>query len=203
MKEYNSIPFSITSDYDSIDNEEVFLKLLKVLMAYAHKLTGDSSLRLAKNREEMAYDFAMETITLYKENPSKFDPTKNPDLVKYLKWYILRQLISNQKKLKGQENELLFENEDPIGIAVMNAFVSENGIYDTIDLNNTVKLILDEIDDDKILRELFIFRYIDDYSRAEIIKKAEISEGEYNNRIRRLDTIRKRVIKAQQTEIRV
>ena len=203
MKEHDSIAFSITSDYDSINNEDVFLNLLRVLMAYSHKLIGNSTLRLSKNRNDMAYDFAMETITRHKENPAKFDPSKNPDLVKYLKLYILRQLVSNHKKLKGQENEVLFENEDSNGINVMNTFIKENDIHETIDLENTIQLIKDDISDNPLLLELFDFRYIKDYSRAETIDVLGITKGEYNNRIRRLDTVKKRVVKMQQTEIRI
>lgn len=203
MKKQNSIAFSITSDYDSIKNEEVFSKLLKVLITYAHKLIGNSSLRLSKNKADLAYDISMEAIKRYLENPKKFEPSRNPDLVRFLKYSIIRRLVSNFKGLKGQQNELLFENDDPNGMAVMNAFIKENDIHDKIDLDNTIQLILNDISGNPILIELFELRYINDYTRADIIEKLEITRGEYNNRIRRLDTVRKRVVQRQKIKIRL
>lgn len=203
MKASNSIAFSITSNYDSIDSKEVFERLLKVLMAYSYKLIGEGTLRLSKSRSELAYDFAMEAITRYKEEPSKFDPSRNADLVNYLKFYVLRQLISNQKKSKGQENELLFEKEDSNGMIVMNTFIEENEIHEMIDLENTIQLIQKEVEGEQKLLEVFDYRYIKDFSRAETIETLKITPGEYNNRIRRLDTVRKNVVKMQQQEIKV
>ena len=63
MKEQNKTSFRIISDYDSIGSQEVFSPLLKVLMAYALKLIGDSTLRLSKNKADLAYDLAMEAVT--------------------------------------------------------------------------------------------------------------------------------------------
>lgn len=201
MKVNNSHAFSITSDYDSIREKKVFEKLLKVLMAYAHKAIGESTLRLKKNIDEMAYDAAMETICKYLHEPQKFDPRRNPDLVSYLKFNILRQYIFNLKNSKGQKNEILFEPEDSNGIAVKNAFVNHHEIHTSIDCSTTVESILTEISNDGILLELFELRYLKEFEPKEIHKELNITKGEYSNRIRRLDTVRNRVIKKQLTEI--
>lgn len=200
MKGQNNIAFSITSDYDSIRNKEVFSDLLKVLMAYALKLIGDSTLRLSKNKSDLAYDLSMEAIKKHLENTDRFDPSRNPDLVKYLKYNILRQIISNHKELKGQKNELLYEEGDSNGIKVNSKSADEIDFHDSIDLMNYVDLIQEEIKNDKVLTDLFELRYLKDYSRSEIIEELNLSQGEYNNRIRRLDTVRKRILKLQQME---
>jgi len=62
-------------------------------MAFAYSLLGNK--KFTNRRDQLAYDFAMETITKYLENKDKFDPSRNPDLINYLKYNILRQLISN------------------------------------------------------------------------------------------------------------
>jgi|GEM_PF-797999 len=198
MNEEENIGFSITSDYDSITTEEVFKPLLKVLMAYSHKLIGNGTLRLTKNRDELAYDFSMEAIQRYLENPDKFDPSRNSDLVKYLKFNILKRLISNFKELKGQQNECIFEDDDSIGMSVSKSFIKENDVHDLIDLENIIQQIQKELIDNPILLSLFNLRYISDYTRAEVCTELEISNGEYNNRIRRLDTVLNRVKKNQQ-----
>ncbi len=201
MNDKHSIAFKITSDYNSIREKDVFKKLLTVLMAYAHKLIGSKTLRLEKNKADLAYDMAMETITKYLQEPKKFDPNRNPDLVWYLKYNILRQLIYNYKISKGQQNELLFEPDDGTGSIVRNSFIQNNEIHDSLDLGITLELILKEISDDPILLELFELRYLKEFEPKEIHQELNITKGEYNNRIRRLDTVRKRVIKLQLTEL--
>ena len=201
MKGHNSIAFSITSNYDSIKEEKVFFALLTVLMAYANKLIGESNLRLSKNKGELAYDMSMEAIKIYLEDQKKFNPSKNPDLVKFIKFYILRSLISNFKELKGQQNELIYEDDDSNGIAVKNKFIEYNDPGISLDLDILIEGINTEISEDEILKELFELRYCKDFSRAEIIEELKITPGEYNNRIRRLDIIRKRVIANQEIEL--
>lgn len=201
MKCTDKEPFTITEDYDSISEKDTFQKLLTVLMAYAHSLIGNSSLRLEKNRGELAYDFAMETIKRHISNPLKFDPKRNKDLVKYLKFNILRQLISNFKELSGQKNEKLFEIEDSTGIKVANTIIEECDIYTKIDLKTILDNIQLELLKEPILRQIFRLRYYEEYKRVEICEELNISNGELNNCIRRLDTILKKVLINQQVEI--
>lgn len=198
MKGQNNTPFRITSDYDSIRDESVFTDLLKVLMAFAIKLIGDSTLRLAKNKADLAYDMAMESIQRHLEDPSKFNPSRNPDLVQYLKYYILRRLISNHKNLDGQKKEVLYENQDVNGITVENSFTEAFDIHQSIDLSDTIDKIRVEIGDDKDLAEIFDLRYTKEYTPGEIMEELKISSREYNNRIRRVDTIKRRVIRLNQ-----
>ncbi len=198
MKEENQNRFKITSDYDCISNEEVFKDLLKVLMTFAYKLIGNCSLRLEKNRDELAYDFSMECIKRYLEKPSEFDPSRNSDLVNYLKFNILRRLISNFKELKSQKIEFLYENDDLIGIEVLSSYLPELDLHESIDLREVVKSIKKEIEDSPELIQIFKLRYLKDYSRSETIEALQISENEYNNRIRRLDTVRKNVVRKTQ-----
>ncbi len=194
MKEQNKTSFRIISDYDSIGNQEVFSPLLKVLMAYALKLIGDSTLRLSKNKADLAYDLAMEAIKRYLEDPTKFDPTRNPDLVFYLKYNILRRLISNHKNLEGQQKEVLYESHDTNGILVESAFSEAFDIHSAIDLKDTLEKINLEIEKDLKLKAVFELRYAKDYKPSEVMEELEISSKEYSNRIRRVDTIKKRIL---------
>ena len=195
MERLESRTYSITSDYEKITNPEVFPDLLSVLMAYAYKIIGIGTVRLEKSREDLAYDFAMETIKRHFENPTKFNPERNPDIVKYLKLYILRQLVSNFKGLKGQSHELAYNDDDPTGIKVMNSYIEESDIHDTIDTDQTIRDIERSISDNKPLLDIFKIRYLMDYTRAETIGELGITSGEYNNRIRRLDTVFRRIVK--------
>ena len=178
MKPENEKGFKITQNYDCITEKEVFTKLLKVLMAYAHMLIGTSSLRLKKSRSELAYDFSMETISKHLEKPEKFDPSRNSDLVKYLKYNILRRLIFNFKKKKSQEFEIGYENEDSTGLKVAKSFVEENDIHDLLDEQNLLKSIQTELNGNTILLELFNLRYSKEYTRKEICQTLKISTGD-------------------------
>lgn len=194
MNDQNKTSFSITSDYDSISENEVFSKLLKVLMAYSLKLIGDSTLRLSKNKAELAYDFSMEAIRRHLEDVSKFDSTRNSDLVKYLKYNILRRLISNHKTLDGQKREVLYENHDVNGIKVDNSSDEVFDIHIRIDLQHTLDKIRSEVGSDLDLLSVFELRYVEDYKPSEVMEELQITSRDYNNRIRRVDTIRIRVI---------
>lgn len=197
MKGTTSNRYSITSDYDRITDPNVFRDLFKVLMAYAYKLIGDGSIRLERSRQDLAYDFSMEAIKRHLENPGKFNPERNPDLVWYLKYYILRQLVSNFKESKGQKQELAYPENDPDGMSAMDTYIEVYDIHDHIDLEIAIEIIHGMISDDPPLLEIFRLRYLDQYCRAEIISELSITSGEYNNRIRRLDTVFKRVAKMQ------
>lgn len=195
MKQEYNTTFCITSDYSSIAKKEVFEKLLKVLMAYALKLIGNSTLRLEKNKGELAYDFALEAIKRYLDEPDKFDPLKNRDLVNFLKFYILKRLISNFKSLSGQKNEIVYEAEDQNGIKVSNTFVKENEIHEMIDFEETLRLIKQQLLNDTDVLDIFELRYMKEYKRVEVCEELGISIGEYTNRIRRLDTVINRIKK--------
>ena len=194
MNDQNKSSFSITSDYDSIRDKKVFAKLLKVLMAYSIKLIGDSTLRLTKNKAELAYDFSMESIKRYLEDSSKFDSSRNADLVNFLKFNILRRLISNHKMLDGQKRELLYENDDSNGIKVDNSTTEIFDIHSRIDLEKALSKIRIEVGSDLDLLSVFELRYVEDYKPSEVMEELQISSRDYNNRIRRVDTIRNRII---------
>jgi len=200
MKTTDTETFSLTENYDSICNEDVFKKLFTVLMAYAYSLIGNSNLRLSKNRQELAKDFAMETIKDYLSSPEKFDPARNKDLINYLKYNILKRLISNFKKSKGQENEEILDDNDPLCDKIVNRFYSDNSITGSIDVKIILKSINEELEYDKVLQSVFKLRYLEEYKRTEICNKLQITYGELNNYIRRLDTVLKRVLDKYKTE---
>lgn len=193
MEKDENAGFRITSNYDCICEKEVFEKVLAVLMTYAHSLIGNGTLRLSKGRDELAYDFAIETIKKHLESPDKFKPERNPDLVPYLKGYILRQLIYNFKKRPTQKNELAYENDDPIGLEVEASFISSNDVHDLIDLQAALELIQKQLHGKSDLLQVFNLRYEMEYTRAEVCEELNISKGEYANRIRRLETVLKKV----------
>lgn len=200
MKSIEKEAFTITKNYDSICETAVFEKLFKVLLAFAYSLIGNSNLRLSKNRQELAKDFAMETIKAYLSSPDKFEPKRNKDLVQYLKYNILRRLVFNFKESKGQKNEEIIEDNDHLGIKLVSRYYNENSVSSSIDLEILLKSIVHELKTDELLSAIFDLRYIQDYDRADICTKLQISYGELNNCFRRLDTVLKKVVKKYEAE---
>lgn len=166
-------------------------------MAYAYVLIGASNQRMARSREELAYDFAVDSITKYLSEPEKFDPSRNPDLIKYLKYYILRQLISNAKKKAANVNEVGQNEDEELEFdseSIDDLFAEEFELDEAIDVASVVMKIEHEIEEDEELYEIFIGRYYDESKRGEICKDLKISTDEYDNRIRRLRRLSRKVL---------
>lgn len=192
MKEIPNSRFTITSNYLDICSEEVFSKLLPVLMTYAYSLIEDGRLKSKKSIGQLSYDFAMEAITRYLEEPSKFDPKRNKDLVQYLKYNTLRRLVSNAKTLKSYRNELLFEEGDTIHRKAFNAPVLDSDVHKDIDYSNAISAITKDLVSFPLLQEVFRLRIVKDYLRSEVCTKLNITSSDYDNRMRRIKTIAKK-----------
>jgi hypothetical protein len=194
METPNNTKFSITSDYDNIDWEKILPELLPVLMAYTYSLIGDSNLRLRKNRADLAYDFSMDAIKAYIENPSKFDPSRNNDLVNYLKFSLIRRIVSNFKKLKGQQNEIILNDDTTIDL-VAKYFIDGNEVEQIIDYEKLLSSIEIALAKHPDLLEIFRLRIKLDYKKSEVCTELKISTDEYSNRFRRMRTVARRIIK--------
>jgi len=190
----------ITSDYDNIDWKEVIL----VLTAYAYSLinTNNIGINNEEEKKELASDFALGTIKDYLENKDKFDPKRNADLIKYLKYNILKRSVFNYKKSsknlkesrlqendKSNSDEENYDGSKKLEDIYINSDIDIDAI---IDISSIVDLIEKEIEDDDELYEIFIGRYEMESKRSEICKDLKITTSEYNNRMRK---IRRRVKK--------
>lgn len=194
MEEVQLKRLEITADYESAD----WSKVIPVLMAYAYVLLGNVNPRMARSREELAYDFSIDAITKYLNKPEKFNPSRNPDLIRYLKYNILKQLISNAKKKAANVNEVTIEaNNGDYELdsdSVNNLFVEEYQLDDNIDIASIVAKIEEAIENDDELYEIFIGRYHHESERREICQDLNISTDEYDNRIRRIRRITRRIL---------
>lgn len=165
-------------------------------MAYAYAVIGVSNQRMLRSREELSYDFAIDAITKYLIEPEKFDPSRNPDLIRYLKYNILRQSIFNAKKKAANVNEIVQEErEEEYDLENVDDFFAEEiQLDEAIDVAAVVAKIEEEISEDEDLYGIFIGRYYDESKRGEICKELNISEEEYDNRIRRLRRLSKKIL---------
>lgn len=187
--------YKITSNYDKIDWNKELPKLLPVLMSYAFKMIGSDTLSTIKNKSDLSYDFAMEAIKKYLERPNNFNPRRNPDLVKYLKYYILRQLISNFRKSKSHLNEDIVEENNYMGLS--DIYIKDYLIDDAIDYDNLINKIKSSIKDDKLVKNIFELRIVKEFKRKEICEKLNIRSSEFDNGFRRLKTIVKKCMNSK------
>lgn len=178
---------SITSNYDDI----VWADVIPVLMAFAMKLMGSQYDKLEKSKEEYAYDFSLEAITRYLEKPGQFDPSRHPDLIKYLQYNILRSLISRAKTTGDVPRQSYMVNNDG-----ENPYEQSISIESLTSSELDVKTIIDQLKaslSDELL-EIFNLRYEKEYSRAEICESLDLPERDYDNRMKKIKRAFKKII---------
>jgi hypothetical protein len=185
MRVVHSGKLVVKSNYDEVDWSVV----IPVLTAFAFSLLGNK--RFTNSRAQLSSDFAIETITRYLENKGKFDPSRNPDLINYLKYNILRQLISNFENSAGVRKRVIvdnIENED-----LGNNLYSTNELYEKnnyIENNIDSQILLDKIKrklkNKPDLKEIFDLLFHNESKRSEICDDLKIPLKEFDNRSRRL-----------------
>lgn len=156
------------------------------------------------------WDYMLETVTRYLEHPEKFKPDR-ADLLRYLK-NTVKSIISSD--VRADENQTTFyvdaydtegENEEEKNkkkVRNLEKMYPKNipDYAKTIDEEMVMIRIKREIEGDEILEKIYEGSVKLDLPRREIIKKYKLSEKDYDNGIRRLDTVRTKVHKLMKYE---
>lgn len=182
---------------DEIEWEKVIVEL----HAYTLSLTKSRGwFRGLKTRNfiggKQVEDYVFEAIGRYLKNPQLHDPTKS-SLIKFLKYYVIRSLISND--LVSAENRTstsmsIFDSNDDEENYEERHQAAIEGLFDEeIDYNNIMSQIRESVSHDKLLECIFIGFVDENLKRREIIETYNISSAEYDNGMRRLKTILKSV----------
>lgn len=148
------------------------------------------------------HDYVSEAIENFLYSPNKYDSNKGT-LIKYLKFNLIRSLISND--VRSAENRSTVDvfrsnptrdsatddNQDYIDrlLPHLMVYFEEELDYDLI-----MSRIQDEIKDDKIVEEIFVGICCEDLGRGEVIKEFGMTDRDYDNGRRRLDTILNRTV---------
>lgn len=147
------------------------------------------------------HDYVTDAIEKYYNCPEKFNPEKGT-LLGYLKYNIIRSLVSNDvtspENLKSKDIQAHKQNEDnsedsDMVYAELIIPYAENFFDDEIDYNTIVAYVEQEISGRNVEEAIFI-GHIDGLKRGEIIKEFGLTEKEYNNGVRRLDTVLNKTI---------
>lgn len=151
-----------------------------------------------------AKDLAMEAIMEFLEDPDKFEPGRNVNLINFLKFHTVRRLVSNLKKSKENcttvtyvENDSDSDDKDIFekysttsALGFFELFIIEN-----IDIDKTINEIEQVIKDDVEMSMVFNGLVYDNSLRHEICDDLGLKPNEYDNILKRLKRKAERIIK--------
>lgn len=187
-----------------IDWEEIILKLESFTRSLVEKkawFRGKGTTSYLKGKE--VEDYVFDAIEKYLRNPDKYDPERGT-LVKYLQYNLIRSLVSNDStSLENQSSKDVFsfevnmENVDEnTGSYIDSIFPCVDAFFDqNIDYNEILKEIEENVSKDKIVEEIYFGERFDGMKRAEIIKEFNMTDKEFDNGKRRMQTILNNVAK--------
>ncbi|MBW8049739.1 MAG: hypothetical protein FVQ77_05255 [Cytophagales bacterium] len=191
------------SGKDEIDWKD----LLPKLYAYTHYLLN--KMRWFRGEDVDTYlkgktvdDYVYGGIEQYLLYPEKYDPTKNRSLANYIKLHIIQNLVGNDARSPENkrsvdpiiENDVDteddFEYSDNILLGVSEAMFDQD-----FDFNMITSSIEEELKSDEVAEKIFIGLRCMGYKRREIIKDTGLSANDFDNGMRRLNTVLNNVAK--------
>lgn len=145
-------------------------------------------------------DYVYEAIGRYLKHPEKFDPRKGT-LIDYLKFNVLRSLVSNH--VRSKENERMAplfedilredENDDSSKYLERLAPLTHALFDDDMDYDKMLADIQEAVKKDAACETIYLAQYMDDMTRAEVIAEFGIDAQEFDNGNKRLKTIFRKI----------
>jgi hypothetical protein len=141
-----------------------------------------------------ADDFTQEAMLRYCENPSIYDSERGKFLA-FLKYSVLKRLVYNLSKLTENARTvdiypMSSEEEEDDGVGYEDYLPGTMlDIESQIDHDAYVNLIIEKIDGETLLEKIFEGIFINNLKRREICQQYHMSEQDYDNSVRRLNTI--------------
>lgn len=188
-------------NYAPPTDDQGWLEIINRLRAFAEDQISIYSWFRGENALPQGYtadDFTQEAILRHCENPSKYDPGRG-EFLAFLKYYILKRLVYNLSMLtenalttdiyrmfSEEEEEDTVSYEDYLPTAILD-------IDGQIDHDKYLNLIIEKIDGETLLETIFEAIFINNLKRREICKQYHMTEQDYDNAVRRLNTIIKTV----------
>lgn len=191
-------------DNTTIDWEEVILKLQSFTRSWVNGkgwFRGGKTTNLLKGKE--IEDYIFDAIEKYLRNSEKHDPSKG-SLIDYLKYNLIRSMVSNDLvSAENQTSKDVFsiaddkeQNEEDSG-SYLDSILPHAEVYfdQEIDYNEVMKYIESEALGDPIVEEIYLGICSYGLKRREIIEEFKMNEKDYDNGMRRLNTIRNKAAK--------
>ncbi len=188
---------------DSINWDDLYLQLY----AYTdHLLKARSWFRKDKTdsylKGKQVHDYIQDAFEKYLLEPEKYDPSSGRSLVTYLKWHIIRSAVGND--VRSPENQTssdilssdgVEDEEDSFkNIDALLPFVAAY-FGDELDYKDIVKDVEEELEQDEIAKIIFKEVRCQNVDRRVVIRQYKMKESEFDNGMKRLKTVLKRVAK--------
>lgn len=148
---------------------------------------------------KQVHDYVSDAIERYLNEPEKYDESKGRSLLNYLKLHVIRNLVRNDSNSSENQSTLdVFAHsssdngEDSESSYLDSVLPFLDAFFpDEIDYNDIMSYVEGQVEEDKDIENIFLGLCVYDLKRREIIKEFDMSEGQYNNGLRRLKTILK------------
>jgi hypothetical protein len=179
---------------DDIDWEDILPKLF----AFTHKLLGSLTWFRGKQSDSFlkgkeVHDYVYEAIERFLQNPENFKPEKGRSLENYLKLHVIRRLVSNDvvsEENKTSQPVIQQDHDDDSEEYLVDIYPSIQTTFDLrIDYDSVMEYISEQIKGDPIVENIFLGICHFGLKRGEIITEFEMGSAEYDNGIRRLNTV--------------
>lgn len=150
---------------------------------------------------KQVHDYVSEAIEKYLRNPEKYDTTKGT-LKNYLTFNLIRTLVGND--LRSAEHKTAAAIPETTCLSADNAGLDyrdlllprvEEYFGEQLDYKLIMSRVESEIKSDKIVEELFLGVCVYDLARREVMEEFDMGSKDYDNGIRRLNTILSNVAK--------
>jgi hypothetical protein len=182
-------------------DDQGWLEVINRLRAFAEDQISIYSWFRGENALPQGYtadDFTQEAILRYCENPSIYNPGRGKFLA-FLKYYFLKRLVYNMSRLmeNAQTTDIYpmsSEDEEDDNVSYEDYLpATVLDIEGQIDHDEYINLIIEKIDGETLLEKIFEGIFINNLKRREICQQYQMSEQDYDNAVRRLNTIIKTV----------
>lgn len=188
---------------DAINWDDLYLQLyaytdqLLKARSWFRKDKTDSYLK-----GKQVHDYIQDAIEKYLLEPEKYDPSSGRSLVTYLKWHIIRSAIGNDvRSPENQTSSDILSSDSSEGdedsfknIDALLPFVAAY-FGDELDYKNIVKDAEEELQQDDIAMTIFKEVRCQNVDRRVVIQQYNMKESEFDNGMKRLKTVLKRVAK--------
>ncbi|WP_312991397.1 hypothetical protein [Chryseobacterium flavum] len=185
---------------DKIKWEEIYLRLY----AYTDQLLKNLSW-FRKNSDsfikgKQVEDYVCDAIEKYLSEPEKFDENTGRSLLNYLKYHVVRSLVSNDINSAENTKTVDFinytcnDNDDESYSEYILPVIAATFDED-IDYQRIILEIENSLNDDAIAKLIFQEVRLNGIPRRDFIKKHKIEEKDFDNGMKRLKTILKNIAK--------
>lgn len=188
---------------DTINWEELYVQLyaftdhLLKARSWFRKSQTDSYLK-----GKQVDDYIQDAFEKYLLEPEKYDSSSGRSLANYLKWHIIRSAIGND--VRSPENKTssdilsgAYGEGDDEAFNNVDALLPFVSVYfgDELDFKNIVKAVEEELQNDEVAKIIFREVRCQGVDRREVIRQYEMEEKDFDNGMKRLRTVLKRVAK--------